>query len=291
MACLYMITAPSGRSYIGYSSRNAKSRFAEHAGNAAAGRTSSILHASIRKYGAENMDVKELLIGSEAYCFEMENAAILAFGTMMPNGYNMIGGGIGLRGMPESVIRRRAKTLMATMATPERKERHKAMMAQRYSDTDTASKISKSMKEFYSIPDNRQRALANLEVIRSNPEIESKRLAATRLASKDLDLQKRRTDASTKTNRMDDRRAHKAITAKRMWESDGHAEKVSDSFIRRFESGMTKQGYIYPLKNGSFSVKFRRNGSDYYLGVFKTREDAIIARDNKLEEIKESASV
>lgn len=286
MACLYMITAPSGRSYVGYSSRDAESRFSEHVGNAKGSRTNSILHAAIRKYGAERMHVRTLLIGSEDYCFGVEDSAIKAFGTMMPNGYNMIGGGVGLTRMPESVVRRRANTLKATMARPDQKQKRSEMLASRYSETSAASKISKSLSAFYSNPENRARAAANLKSIRENPEIEEKRISAIRLASKDLDMQKRRTAASTATNRTEQRRAHKKTTSKKMWEQDGHLEKVRGSLNKRFESGLTKNGYIYPARNGSFCVKFRRNGIDYHVGTFKTFEGAVVARDKKLEEIK-----
>ena len=288
MACLYMITAPSGRSYIGYSSRDAESRFSEHVGNSKASRTNSILHAAIRKHGADKMQLRTLLVGSEDYCFGLEDSAIKAFCTMMPNGYNMIGGGVGLASMPESVVRRRANTLKATMARPEQKQKRREMLANRYSQTSAASKISNSLSEFYSIPENRARAAANLKMIRENPEIERKRISASRIASKDLEMQKRRTAASTATNRTEERRAHKKTTSKKMWENEGHLEKVRDSLSKRFEEGLTKSGYIYPARNGSFCVKFRRNGINYHVGTFKTLEAAVVARDGKLKEIKAS---
>lgn len=286
MACLYMITAPSGRSYIGYSARSAKARFSEHVGNAMACRTSSVLHSSIRKYGAERMAVKELIIGSEEYCFNLEDAAILAFGTMIPDGYNMVGGGLGAKRMPKSVRQRRANTLKATMATPEYKEKQRKMLEERYENTDAAARISESLRRFYSDPSNRDKAVAVLEAIRKDPEIQARRIAAIKVAAQDLEMQKRRTDASTATNRTEERRAHKKVTSKKMWASEGHAEKVRSSLEKRFESGMTKQGYIYPMPNGSFSVKFRRGGKNFHVGTFKSHEEAVSARDKKLAEIK-----
>ena len=288
MACLYMITAPSGKSYIGYSARDAQSRFSEHVANAIACRTSSVLHASIRKYGAERMQLKELVIGSDDYCFSLEHSAILAFGTMIPAGYNMIGGGVGLNNMPKSVRVRRAKTLKNTMAKPEFKEKQSQMLANRYANTDAAQKISRSLRDFYSKPENREKAIASLEAIRCDDAIQTKRMASIKEAAKDKEAQKRRTDASTATNRTKERREHKKITSKKMWNSPGHAAKVTASFEKRFEAGLTKQAYIYPVKNGSFSVKFRRQGVNFHVGTFKTQDEAIQARDSKLAEIKAS---
>lgn len=286
MACLYMITAPSGRSYIGYSSRDASSRFSEHVSNSNSSRSSSILHSSIKKYGAEKMTVRTLVIGSDEYCFDMEDSAIKAFGTMMPNGYNMIAGGVGLRGMPKCVVSRRAKTLKKTLSSPAHKEKIRSMLMTRYAEKDSASKISSSLLEFYSNHENKAKAAANLERIRANPEIEARRIASIRIAAADLDLQKRRTDASTATIRKPENRARKSESTSLMWENPGHAKKVRESIERRLSLGLSKNGYIYPKPSGKFLVKFRRHGIDHYLGTFDTMSNAVSARDAKLKELE-----
>jgi len=286
MACLYMITAPSGKSYIGYSSRSAQSRFSEHVANALACRTSSVLHASIRKYGPDKMRVREIVVGDEDYCFDLEHSAILAFGTMIPHGYNMIGGGAGLKAMPKSVRVRRAATLKKTMAKPEFKEKQSKMLASRYANTDSAQKISRSLREFYSRPENRLKAIAALELIRNDPAIQAKRIAAIKIAAQDKEAQIRRIAASTATNRTKERRDQKRIASAKMWQTEGHAAKVRASFDKRFEEGLTRQAYIYPVASGSFSVKFRRCGVKFHVGTFKTQDEAIHARDKKLAEIK-----
>lgn len=279
MACLYMITSPSGKSYIGYSARDAESRFSEHVRSSKAGKTNSILHHAIKKYGHAQMEVRTLLVGPEDYCFNLEDSAISSYGTMMPCGYNMIGGGAGLRRMPESVILRRANTLKATMATPEYKSKALERLRVRYATTDAAKNISRSLLEFYSDPENRARASANLEAVRNNPEVQERRIASVRLAAKDADFQKRRTDASTETNRLPERREHKKATGTAMWKVEGHREKVKASFAERFASGKTKRGYIYASSNGKLVVKIRHDGEDIRLGTFSDRLSAENARD------------
>lgn len=106
MGCLYRITMPSGKSYIGITSYTAEDRFAEHAYNAKRGLQRGINRA-IRKYGAESAKLETLVICDKwDYLVDLERRAIAAFGTKGAGGYNMTDGGEGPQGYkhtPESL--------------------------------------------------------------------------------------------------------------------------------------------------------------------------------------------
>ncbi len=108
MGCMYRITFPSGKAYIGITSETAEERFREHAYNA----TRAVdrgLYRAIRKYGKDSARLETLVIASDwKYLCELERRSIAAFKTKGPHGYNMTDGGegaLGYRHTPESLIK------------------------------------------------------------------------------------------------------------------------------------------------------------------------------------------
>jgi hypothetical protein len=99
MGCLYQLISPSGKSYLGISSKTAASRFAKHTEHALGKRQNGVLYSALRKYKPENFEVKTLVIANDwQYLCELEVKAIAALGTRYPLGYNMTDGGEGVIG-------------------------------------------------------------------------------------------------------------------------------------------------------------------------------------------------
>lgn len=284
MACLYMITSPSGKSYIGYSARSADERFKEHVSNATAKRTTSVVHGAIRKYGAENMRVSTIVIGWPDYCFELEDAAIKAYGTMLPNGYNMVGGGIGLRGMHESVIARRAATLKKTMATPEQKEMRSKLMVDRWAIPENKERHSQIMRKANEDPKVKAASIAHLARLRADKDVESRRRANMAINCHTPEAQAKRSASTAASKGTPEARMAAREASKAMWSDDDHIKKVRDAFAKRFAEGKTSRGYIYPTKNGKFSVRIRLDGENVVVGTFENHELAGLARDAFLKE-------
>lgn len=95
---LYLITSPNGKQYVGITTQNLARRMAGHKVAAAKG-SPYPLHAAIRKYGFESMQVN-VLHGSRDLeeLHQLEIKAISTFGTRSPNGYNLTDGGEGTLG-------------------------------------------------------------------------------------------------------------------------------------------------------------------------------------------------
>jgi hypothetical protein len=98
MGCLYKLTSPSGKSYIGISRSTAGERWVVHQLRTKEGRNYALQQA-IRKYGAGSFIVETLAESDEwdALC-EMERLAIIEHGTKTPLGYNLTDGGEGVVG-------------------------------------------------------------------------------------------------------------------------------------------------------------------------------------------------
>lgn len=95
MTQLYMLTAPSGKRYIGVTKKPLSYRVNEHS------HAKTVMGRAVRKYGG-NIVARILAVGDEDYIYDLEHKAIEAFGTMAPHGYNLREGGQGGRHTEES---------------------------------------------------------------------------------------------------------------------------------------------------------------------------------------------
>jgi group I intron endonuclease len=119
MACLYQIEFPSGKSYIGISAGTAEARFAEHRYNSDTGRADRTVNRALRKYGADGVTLRTLVIAEWDYLLDLEKKAIAAYGTFGAGGYNMTAGGEGALG-----YRHTAEALKKMGDTHRGKARH-----------------------------------------------------------------------------------------------------------------------------------------------------------------------
>lgn len=93
--CLYRLTFPSGKSYIGISRHSVDWRWKRHLVWVRLGSRTQVAMA-IRKYGPETVTRETLVVADDiAYLRALEVAAIKAFNTLAPHGYNLVGGGEG----------------------------------------------------------------------------------------------------------------------------------------------------------------------------------------------------
>jgi group I intron endonuclease len=89
-ACLYKITFPNGKVYIGVTS-DFERRMRAHAKSGI-----TPLHPvnrAVAKFGWENVKTQILAIGPQEYIYDLESLAILNFVSLVPYGYNASCGG------------------------------------------------------------------------------------------------------------------------------------------------------------------------------------------------------
>lgn len=175
MGCLYMLTSPSGKSYIGISRNTAKQRFRGHVNTT----HPTAIHLAILKYGEKAFTPKTLLIADDLdYLKEMERRAIASFGTVSPKGYNLTGGGDGSAWWcPESMERAKAGMRRAMLNPSEKRKAGWARAAAAMSvalkdpakESDRRSKISATMKARSAVPEARARLKAICEAAWADP--------------------------------------------------------------------------------------------------------------------------
>lgn len=89
MGIVYCLTSPSGKKYIGQTTRSLEKRIKEHE----AGGECRILRNAIKKYGIESFIVETLVEAEDSLLDDFEIKLISQYNTMFPNGYNIRSGG------------------------------------------------------------------------------------------------------------------------------------------------------------------------------------------------------
>jgi group I intron endonuclease len=92
MGCVYLLTSPSGKRYVGMTQRDVVWRFYAHKNR----RNDRPLSRAVAKHGWDNFE-KRIVFRSDdkAALIAKEIELIAQFGSMVPNGYNCTAGGEG----------------------------------------------------------------------------------------------------------------------------------------------------------------------------------------------------
>lgn len=147
--CLYRLTFPNGKSYIGVTKNSATRRFAKHVSVSESNTERSFLvHRAILKYGASNVVVETLAVGVWHYLMQLEVRAIAAFNTKAPNGYNIADGGqgrVGVKASEETLIRMRAAQRGRTVSD-ETRARISASKSGKKQSADAIAARAKALK-------------------------------------------------------------------------------------------------------------------------------------------------
>lgn len=106
MGCVYKLTSPSGKSYIGATKKTAELRFSKHKEHALGKRNAGALYSALRKYGPDTFKL-EVLITSDnwEHLLRLERDFIRVHNTRPPHGYNVAEGGQGGNWIPSEQFR------------------------------------------------------------------------------------------------------------------------------------------------------------------------------------------
>lgn len=121
---LYCIThKETGKMYIGQS-KNVRRRFARHKRDSRLNPDcNGYMSRAIAKHGPDAFEFKVLVIAPFGdYLNELEKAAIKAFNTLAPNGYNLLAGGVGGSTWSEEAKQRRRGRPAWNRGVPQNEE-------------------------------------------------------------------------------------------------------------------------------------------------------------------------
>lgn len=89
MGFIYVLTSPSGKSYVGQTARAVSVRVAQHCGSS---RACTAIRRAIDKYGIEAFKITSIEVPNEMLN-KLEKHTIETMNTLAPNGYNLSTGG------------------------------------------------------------------------------------------------------------------------------------------------------------------------------------------------------
>lgn len=146
--CLYRLTFPSGKCYVGITGGTAASRFAKHVAFARVGKRLCAVHRAILKYGPESVVVETLASASFSELPGIEQMAIVEYGSKFPNGYNLTDGGEGTTGVVRSAETRAkiSKAKKGRKLTPEQVAKLIAVNTGRVKTPEERAKLSAAHK-------------------------------------------------------------------------------------------------------------------------------------------------
>lgn len=107
MGCLYQLTFPNGKKYIGITMGKSMDRFREHVADARHGLERAV-HRAIRKYGAAKVLVKTLAESTSWQALQSWERGLIKAMRTFGDGYNMTEGGdgaLGYRHTKESLVK------------------------------------------------------------------------------------------------------------------------------------------------------------------------------------------
>ena len=171
MGCVYLITSPSGKQYVGQTVQEPEVRWRSHVADAMMERdTSPAFHRAIRKYGPDAFrhEVLHEGITDQETLNRLEIEEIETRGSFAPNGYNMTAGGsfgplcdealnkIKLSWADPEKKRLRLHSIRLAFQDPEVRARHRNGVIAAQSKASYKQKLRNSVAERYEDPAERR---------------------------------------------------------------------------------------------------------------------------------------
>lgn len=129
VGCIYLLTSPKGKHYVGLSSKTAEIRFERHVMHLEAGRRNAI-HRALKKYGPDKFTIETLYLSDDLQKLRrMEQLLIASLNTLAPNGYNLTGGGEGSAFWSAETRAKSVKSIKKSWENPSPRRRAASALA------------------------------------------------------------------------------------------------------------------------------------------------------------------
>ena len=126
MGCVYLLTSPSGKSYVGITKHDLEQRWARHVKDHLSNSWGCALYAAMRKYGPDNFQRRTLEMHTDwGDLCASERRLIRELNTKYPTGYNLTDGGEGVGGLPPEKEAARIAKSAATRTGVRLSDTHK----------------------------------------------------------------------------------------------------------------------------------------------------------------------
>lgn len=167
------------KKYVGQTSRTISARFSGHRQAAKSGKSNSIIHRAMRKYGAHNFRIEVIFtaLSRDDACWA-EKKFIEEMGSVVPGGYNISTGGLGPSGYKMSEENKKKRS--ASMKAIWHDSREKMMEGPRASsrrdwNPESRAEMARIAREQYNKPGAREAHSVRMKAINAGRSAEQER--------------------------------------------------------------------------------------------------------------------
>lgn len=170
MGCLYKLTSPSGKSYIGITLRDFDTRWNGHIKDARRGSPNPI-HRAIRQYGPKSFK-KEILLSSniESELLAAEAEAVIVHNTLKPFGYNLAAGGKGVLIRCQATIDRQSRSAKNRFSKRSERSAQSHRIAKSWNDPGARERFTNLRRVYCRTESFRELARKRIARQRLNPD-------------------------------------------------------------------------------------------------------------------------
>jgi hypothetical protein len=154
--CLYELVFPNGKKYLGIS-HQPEVRWNQQCRAAARRKQDFPLYKAIRKYGSNSVRRRILVNGPLDYIREMEIAAIAAFNTQVPRGYNVALGGQISPALVPTIAKKMSDGQLRVWADPTYRQMMREKARQRVRSPEHCANLSRAKKKEWERQESRQK--------------------------------------------------------------------------------------------------------------------------------------
>jgi len=218
VGALYMLTFPSGKSYIGVTSWTTAERFAEHCARARRTRRRHAVHSAIRKYGPAAVETRTLVIADDRdFLHDMEIRAIAAYETKAQKGLNLTAGGEGIRDLCAESREKRRSAMFGRAVSAETREKLRLAATAQMARPGMKELIGSHAKGRVTSAETRMKLRATSTRALASKEVRERISAGTRAALSRPSVREKLSASSVRKWSSPNARAHQSAAMRRIW--------------------------------------------------------------------------
>lgn len=211
---IYKLTSPSGKSYIGQTTKSAQNRFLQHCNN----NKCINIHNAIAKYDKKSFSVEILGHFLLDILSLAEIIAIKEYNTLAPNGYNLTGGG-GYWMDSFETRKKKSKAVKNIWSGRTKQDRYSIIKKGRYnmSKDELASSSSKGWKNMSE--EARKQRCAKISKSNKGKKLAPEIIAKMKMAHKNMSTKKKKELSAKRSVNAKNQWAKKTLNKKAKWEN------------------------------------------------------------------------
>lgn len=257
MGFVYILTSPSGKSYVGQTTRDPTTRIHQHMVQDGC----RLIHRALKKYGIDNFDVDWIVV-PDTELDDYECLIIEKLDTLSPSGYNLMTGGGANRNMSKESREKMSASHKERLKDPVERMKLSEYALKVWNDPDKRAGLVDGNRERMQNPVTREKISQALKGRPLKPETRQKMSVARKGRVPTGETLAKISEASKKRFEDPTAREHMREISTGRTHSDETRAKISESNKTRFEDPTERQRIRQALLGRTLPEETRRKISE-----------------------------